>query len=127
MWASDLLSGRDSPALRVRLLPVLPEQVPVRVMPRSARNLMPGWVAAVTTPWSIYVREDVLDGEPDRLARLLVHELVHARQWRTYGPIGFLRRYLSDYLAGRLRRLNHREAYMRIGLEAEAYGIAARV
>jgi hypothetical protein len=37
------------------------------------------------------------------LARLLLHELVHVRQWRDAGPVRFLARYLGDYLRGRLR------------------------
>lgn len=126
MRAVDLLDGRDSAVLRVRLLPVLPEQVSVRCLP-SRVPLLPRWVAAITVPWCIYVRRDLLDGESDRLARLIVHELVHARQWRTHGPIGFLRRYLTDYLRGRLGRLSHREAYSRIGLEEEASRIAAEI
>lgn len=125
MRAVDLLDGRDSAALRVRLLPVLPEQVTVRSLP--ARAPLPRWVAAITLPWCVYVRRDILDGEPDRLARLIVHELVHARQWRTHGPVGFVRRYLSDYLRGRMARLSHREAYLRIRLEEEASRIAAGI
>lgn len=124
MKAIDLLKGRDSAALRVRLLPILPEQVSVRSLPARV-PLLPRWVAAITLPWCIYVRRDVLAGEPDRVARLIVHELVHARQWRTHGPFGFLRRYLADYLRGRMRRLSHREAYLHIRLEAEAHRIAA--
>lgn len=122
MNAADLLDGHDTAALRVRLLPVQPEQVPVR--PLTA-PLLSRWVAAITLPWAIYVRREILASPDDRLARLVVHELVHSRQWRTYGPVGFLRRYLSDYLAGRLARLGHREAYRRIRLEQEAIRMAA--
>lgn len=125
MRAVDLLEGRDSAALRVRLLPLLPDQVSVRSFP--ARVPLPRWVAAITLPWCVYVRRDLLGGDPDRLARLIVHELVHARQWRTHGPVGFLRRYLADYLRGRVRRLSHREAYLRIRLEEEASRIAAGI
>lgn len=125
MRAVDLLDGRDTAALRVRLLPVLPEQVEVRPLPPSLPFLS-GWVAAITMPWAIYVRRELLDDEPARAARLIVHELVHARQWRTYGPVGFLGRYLADYLRGRMRRLSHREAYLRIAFEQEAYHISAR-
>lgn len=121
--ASELLADRDTDALRVRLLPVAPERVPVRPLPA---RILPSWVAAITLPWGVYVRGDVLRGDPDRLARLLVHELVHARQWKTHGAAGFLRRYLRDYLRGRLARVGHREAYRRIGLEVEASETAAR-
>lgn len=121
MNAADLLDGHDTAALRVRLLPVHPEQVAVR--PLSA-PLLPRWVAAITLPWAIYVRHEILAERDSRLARLMVHELVHSRQWKTYGTFGFLSRYLSAYLAGRLARLGHREAYRRIRLEQEAARMA---
>lgn len=125
MRASDLLDGRDSGALRVRLLPVVPEQVRVRPLPVR----LPGqvsWVAAITLPWGIYVRPDVLAGSSERLADLIVHELAHARQWRTLGPVAFLVRYLGDYLWGRARGHGHRQAYRRIRLEEEAELLASR-
>jgi hypothetical protein len=53
-------------------------------------------------------------------ARLLRHELVHVRQWRRLGVVGFLRRYLGAYVQGRWRGYGHREAYLRIPLEVEA-------
>jgi len=75
-------------------------------------------------PWAIYVRQEVLVGDRDRLAGLLVHEMVHVRQWRHHGALGFLRRYARDYLTGRWRGLNHYEAYLAIGFEVEARTIA---
>lgn len=51
---------------------------------------------------------------------LLNHELVHVEQWRRYGYLGFLVRYLSAYGALRLRRYPHWAAYRRIPLEVEA-------
>jgi len=51
---------------------------------------------------------------------LLRHELVHVRQWRTLGLIGFLRRYLGSYCRWRLRGYGHWAAYRRIPLEVEA-------
>ena len=40
-------------------------------------------------------------------ARLLRHELEHVRQWRRYGVIGFLWRYLGAYLRWRARGYGH--------------------
>ena len=57
---------------------------------------------------------------------LLRHELVHVRQWRRYGVIGFSARYLADYLRGRLRGRNHHAAYLRIRFEIEADWVARR-
>jgi hypothetical protein len=59
--------------------------------------------------------------------RLLRHELVHVRQWREQGVIGFLRRYLSVYVRWRLRGYPHLAAYRRIPQEIEAEWIARRV
>lgn len=57
---------------------------------------------------------------------LMRHELVHVRQWRRHGAVGFLWRYLGAYAAGRLRGHSHRGAYLRIPLEIEADWVARR-
>lgn len=56
--------------------------------------------------------------------RLLAHELVHVRQWRELGALGFLRAYLGEYVAGRRASLGHRDAYRRISFEQEARALA---
>jgi hypothetical protein len=53
-------------------------------------------------------------------ARLLAHELVHVRQWRDLGVLGFLARYVGSYARWRLRGYGHWAAYRRIPLEIEA-------
>lgn len=58
-------------------------------------------------------------------AELLRHEGVHVLQWRAYGIVGFLRRYLGDYVRLRLRGYGHRAAYLRIPFEVEAAWIAS--
>ena len=58
---------------------------------------------------------------------LIHHELVHVRQWRRYGAIGFLARYVGAYLRGRLRGLDHAGAYRRIPFEIEADWVARRI
>jgi hypothetical protein len=57
---------------------------------------------------------------------LLRHELVHVRQWRRYGAVGFAVRYFGHYLVWRLRRKGHRGAYLRIPMEIEADWVARR-
>ena len=52
--------------------------------------------------------------------RLMDHELVHVRQWRELGVVGFLVRYLGAYVRWRVRRYPHWAAYRRIPLEIEA-------
>lgn len=58
---------------------------------------------------------------------LIRHELVHVRQWRRYGVLGFLTRYLGTYAKGRLRGYAHRNAYKRIPFEIEADWVARRI
>ena len=59
-------------------------------------------------------------------SRLLRHELVHVRQWRELGVLRFLAQYLGAYLRLRMRGHGHRQAYLRIPLEEEAYREARR-
>ena len=59
-------------------------------------------------------------------AYLLRHELVHVRQWRRYGVVGFGVRYVGSYLLWRLRRKGHKGAYLRIPMEIEADWVARR-
>lgn len=57
---------------------------------------------------------------------LLRHEAVHVRQWRRYGVVGFVTRYVGSYALWRLRGKGHRGAYLRIPLEIEADWVARR-
>lgn len=57
---------------------------------------------------------------------LLRHELVHVRQWRRYGAVGFSARYLGSYALWRVRGKGHRGAYLRIPMEIEASWVARR-
>ena len=76
---------------------------------------VPPGAAAITIGPVISVRRRAAGDE-----RLLRHELVHVEQWRRYGVVGFLRRYLGAYLRWRLRGHRHWDAYRRIPLEVEA-------
>jgi hypothetical protein len=51
---------------------------------------------------------------------ILRHELEHVRQWRQYGVVGFLVRYLGSYIRWRARSYPHWAAYRRIPFEIEA-------
>ena len=51
---------------------------------------------------------------------LIAHELVHVRQYRERGFLGFLRRYLGRYLVLRLDGWGHDAAYRRLPEEIEA-------
>lgn len=82
---------------------------------------VPAGADAITLGPLIVVRDGV---EPTPY--LIRHELVHVRQWRRHGVMGFLVRYLGAYLQARLRGDTHRIAYLRIPLEVEADWVARR-
>ncbi len=82
---------------------------------------MPHGADGITLGSLVIVREGC-GGSP----YLLRHELVHVRQWRRHGVLGFSLRYLGAYVAGRLRGRDHRGAYLHIPLEIEADWIARR-
>ena len=95
----------------------------VEVLPAPAwmRRMWVGDVGAMTVMSRIFMRPDLI-ARPD--ARLLVHELVHVRQWRTEGFVRFLLTYALDYVRARLRGAAHGEAYGSIRYEVEAVSIA---
>ena len=119
-------AGYDSDELRAVLHPVAYERV--RLMPASKviRSLWGKGIEAMTLGRFILVDPAVLAGDRAVLGRLLVHELVHVRQWSDYGAVGFLRRYLGDYFRGRRRGAGHRMAYWSNRLEVEARAITAQ-
>jgi hypothetical protein len=57
---------------------------------------------------------------------LVRHELVHVRQWRRHGIVGFVVRYVGSYTWLRLQRHGHLGAYLRIPLEIEADWVTRR-
>lgn len=94
----------------------------VRPAPAWMERMWHGSVAAMALPWGVYVKRDRIGGPG--LAPLLMHELVHVRQWKTQGVVRFVLRYVGEYLGGRLRGLSHGEAYLAISAESEARHIA---
>jgi hypothetical protein len=82
---------------------------------------VPRGADAITIGPLISLREASKDS-----AYLLRHELVHVRQWRRHGVVGFALRYTGDYLRNRLRGYGHWGAYRRIGFEIEADWVARR-
>jgi len=82
---------------------------------------VPKGADAITIRGTVIVRKG-----KENAPYLLRHEAVHVRQWRRYGIVGFLARYLSAYVIWRVRRKGHRGAYLRIPLEVEADWIARR-
>ena len=78
------------------------------------------------TLWRLVLADPaILDEDPKRRARFVVHELVHVRQFTELGYLRFTARYVKEYVAGRLRGQNHNTAYRAISAEIEARDIAA--
>jgi hypothetical protein len=119
-------SGLDISELPPLIQPVKPEQVTLRPAPALMRRTWGKGIQAMTLGNTVYVDPGVLAGPREKLGLLVIHELVHVRQWRKRGVIPFLGSYLGDYLKGRRQKLGHRGAYRDIGLEIEARAIAAR-
>lgn len=94
------------------------DSIPIRPAPAWLRSMWRGPVAATTLPWAIYVDATHLNA-PD-LEKLVLHELVHVRQWQRHGVSRFLRLYIADYLRGRRSGLDHHHAYLAIRFEREA-------
>ncbi len=94
------------------------DSVPVRPAPAWMRFLWRRGTAAMTLPWGIYVDPVRLGDRESSL--LILHELVHVRQWRRFGTWRFLRTYLVDYVSVRRRGLDHAAAYLGIRFEREA-------
>lgn len=82
---------------------------------------VPRGAKAITFGKLVSVRKDAVGSE-----RLLRHEREHVSQYRRYGIIGFLRRYVVAYVRWRLRGYGHKAAYRRIPFEASAEWQARR-
>src|SRR4051794_6822985 len=97
----------------------------MRIEKREGFWLVIGWAfpgaTATTLGPVILVRRGFEDDD-----HLLRHELEHVRQWKEFGVVGFLVRYLTPYVRWRLRGYPHWGAYRRIPFEVEAEWRARR-
>ncbi|MEZ5375476.1 MAG: hypothetical protein R2733_03130 [Acidimicrobiales bacterium] len=65
--------------------------------------------------------------EPDDgTSALLAHELVHVRQWREQGTVGFAANYLRSFATGWWQCRRWHEAYRNIPAEVEARAEASK-
>ena len=128
MNAARILSraGLDTDELSRELDPVRLEDVNVWPAAKGVRLLWRTGVRGVTL-WRVVLADpEMFDEDPARLARFVIHELVHVRQFAELGYFRFMFRYLKEYLAGRLRGQDHRTAYLAIRAEEEARAVANR-
>lgn len=68
----------------------------------------------------VLVDPALMRGSRQKLANVVIHEMVHLRQFAELGYLKFMWRYITEYLGGRLSGLAHREAYLAIDAEMEA-------
>lgn len=104
------------------------DSVTVAKLPQLLEGALGDGVHAITLGSKIFVQSDRFDAvvrgeEPE----LIAHELVHVAQWRRYGRLGFLAKYLSDYTRLRLLGLTHGQAYRGIGFEHAAFKESKRM
>lgn len=118
--AAELLGDADIPELRAVIAPVRPKTVSVRPAPAAMRLVWNPGTGAMTLGNQILVRPDLLATGGPKLEDLIVHELVHVRQWQNRGIVGFLGKYLRQYLMARIWGARHHIAYLSIDDEVEA-------
>jgi tRNA-dihydrouridine synthase len=126
--AARILSraGLDTHELRRELHPVRLEDVNVWPAANGVRLLWRSGVRGVTL-WRVVLADpEMFDEEPGRLARFVIHELVHVRQFAELGYFRFMFRYIREYLQGRIGGQDHRTAYLAITAEEEAREVADR-
>jgi hypothetical protein len=119
--------GVDAAAVR-RIMPhVDPAAVPVKPAPVWLLRLWLPGIVGMAMPWGIYLHPGIYSDARSGQGPLIIHELMHVEQWRRHGTIGFLRRYLGDYLRNRFAGAGHHAAYEAIAAEAEARSAAAHL
>lgn len=116
-----------SPDYLARIHPITPDLVTVVSAPPLMRRVWGSGTGAMTLGSRIFVDPQVLERGGRELTALLMHEMVHARQWQEMGSLRFLTSYLRQYLVARVTGATHRDAYLAIGAEVEARSLARKI
>lgn len=119
-------AGYDTEALRVRIAPIDPDDINIWPASRHFRRLWRPGISGVTHGPFVFIDPAVMRGDRDRLARLVVHELVHVRQYRAAGYLRFVASYMKEYWTARLGGKTPRDAYLDISHEREARELTER-
>jgi hypothetical protein len=119
-------AGYDTDALRIRISPVDPDNVNIWPASRLLRRFWRPGITGITLWKWVLVDPKMIRGDREGLARLVIHELIHLRQLGDDGYIVFTARYVWEYLEGRLRGKDARQAYLDISAEIEARELTAR-
>lgn len=119
-------AGYDTDALRLRIAPVNPDRVNLLPASRFFRRFWRSGISGVTHGPFVFIDPEVLRGDRDRLAKLVIHELVHVRQYVAAGYLRFVMSYLKEYWMGRIGGKSPRQAYLDISHEREARELTER-
>ena len=122
--AARFVGSALNPGYLARIQPITPESVTVVSAPRLMRKLWAKETGAMTIGKRIFVDPAVLERGGRELTVLLMHEMVHSRQWQERGSLRFLASYVRQYLVARITGATHREAYLAIEAEVEARDIS---
>ncbi len=119
-------TGYDTDALRVRIAPVDPRAINVWPASSLFRRFWRDGIKGVTHGRLVFVDPEVMRGDQERLARLVVHELIHVRQFAAAGYVRFVTSYLKEYWTARLGGKSPHDAYREISFEREAREMTER-
>lgn len=115
--------GLDTDELRAAIAPVDPDEVNVWPASKMMMRLWRKGISGVTMRNWVFVDPAVMRGDPVRLGRLVIHELVHVRQFRETGYVPFSLRYVYEYARGLIGGKGLRQAYLDISAEQEARAV----
>jgi len=120
-------AGLDTDELRVVLTPINPDRINIWPASKWLRLLWRPGIKGVTQGRLVLVHPDLLNGDSEKLARTVIHELVHVRQFSDLGYIRFMGMYMAEYVRGRRSGLSARDAYKENPAEVEARSITERL
>lgn len=80
--------------------------------------------SGITLGNRVFIRREYFSDEGEIPLDLLAHEVAHVVQFMRDGTLGFLARYLRDYVLGVGRGLGDQGAYLAIPYEVEARQVA---
>lgn len=120
-------AGYDVDAIRAHLWPIDPARVNVWPASTFMRALWRRGIQGITVGRMVFVHPDLMRGDSSRLARLVIHELVHVRQYAEQGYLPFTVRYLRDFGRGLFIGKSSREAYLDVRAEREAREVTRRI